>query len=125
MAGLASTRFILDHGATVAGDMFKEFKEQENPIVSVALGLQHGVALDSEGQVFCWGKGERGQLGQGRKMLPDRAKEVEPHENRTFEHALHVAHFYDPHPTTSLPPDQIYAPLLPPEDARVRLVDVS
>jgi hypothetical protein len=36
---------------------------QEHPIQSVALGLQHGVALDSEGNVFVWGKGERGQLG--------------------------------------------------------------
>lgn len=36
---------------------------QEHPIEQVALGLQHGVALDATGQVFVWGKGERGQLG--------------------------------------------------------------
>jgi alpha-tubulin suppressor-like RCC1 family protein len=37
--------------------------QQEFPIVSVSLGLQHGMALDSQGQVYTWGKGERGQLG--------------------------------------------------------------
>ena len=36
---------------------------QEYPITSVALGLQHGLALDTEGHLFVWGKGERGQLG--------------------------------------------------------------
>lgn len=38
--------------------------EQSHPIVQVALGLQHGICLNSQGEVFCWGKGERGQLGQ-------------------------------------------------------------
>lgn len=42
--------------------------EQDFPITQVALGLQHGIYLNSEGQVFCWGKGERGQLGQGGAM---------------------------------------------------------
>ena len=31
---------------------------------SFDLGLQHGIGLDAKGQVYCWGKGERGQLGQ-------------------------------------------------------------
>lgn len=31
---------------------------------SFALGLQHGIGLTTDGKVFCWGKGERGQLGQ-------------------------------------------------------------
>ena len=38
--------------------------EQSFPITQVELGLQHAICLNSEGEVFCWGKGERGQLGQ-------------------------------------------------------------
>jgi alpha-tubulin suppressor-like RCC1 family protein len=37
---------------------------QSHAIQQVALGLQHGYALNTAGQVFAWGKGERGQLGQ-------------------------------------------------------------
>lgn len=37
--------------------------ELEN-IVSVDLGLQHGLALDQDGRLYAWGKGSRGQLGQ-------------------------------------------------------------
>lgn len=37
---------------------------QTFPMKAVATGLQHGVSLSSAGQVFCWGKGTRGQLGQ-------------------------------------------------------------
>jgi hypothetical protein len=37
---------------------------QSHRMTSVALGLQHGVALNEAGQVFSWGKGDRGQLGQ-------------------------------------------------------------
>lgn len=33
-------------------------------IDSVELGLQHALCLDSDGQVFAFGKGDRGQLGQ-------------------------------------------------------------
>jgi alpha-tubulin suppressor-like RCC1 family protein len=43
--------------------------EQSFPITQVALGLQHGVCLNNQGEMFCWGKGERGQLGQGRSMM--------------------------------------------------------
>jgi len=32
-------------------------------ITSVSLGLQHGLALDANGHIYSWGKGERGQLG--------------------------------------------------------------
>ncbi len=38
--------------------------DQSFPIMQVELGLQHAICLNSEGEVFCWGKGERGQLGQ-------------------------------------------------------------
>ncbi|GMI37346.1 hypothetical protein TrCOL_g10063 [Triparma columacea] len=36
---------------------------QEGSIVDVGLGLQHGAAVDSLGNVYAWGKGERGQCG--------------------------------------------------------------
>lgn len=35
----------------------------EGRIVSVGLGLQHGAAVNDLGDVYSWGKGERGQLG--------------------------------------------------------------
>lgn len=123
---LASKRFILNHGTGIGENLFKEFNEQENPIVSVALGLQHGIALDSEGQAFCWGKGERGQLGQGRRLADDAQGEEddEPNENRTFDHALQVTNFYDPYATTSTKED-IYAPLLSPSDSKIRLISAG
>jgi hypothetical protein len=159
VAGLASLRFVLDHGTIVndgnnttnnssgggsstgtgGGDVFKEYKGQENPIICVALGLQHGIALDSEGQCFCWGKGERGQLGQGRRFAHEAVEggnsgevynnavleemnEAEPNENRTFEYALQVSNFHDPYATTSPSSGEIFAPLLSPEDSKVRLI---
>lgn len=39
-------------------------QEQRLSLDTFALGLQHGIGLDADGQVYCWGKGERGQLGQ-------------------------------------------------------------
>ena len=154
VAGLASTRFVLDHAADdgedrVGGDMFRKFGRQENPVVSVALGLQHGVALDSEGQVFCWGKGERGQLGQGRRAAREErgerdgdggggdrggddddgasesGGEVAPTENRTFEYALHVPNFHDPFATASASPSDVYAPLLSESDSKVKSVSAG
>ncbi|KAL7531687.1 hypothetical protein ACHAXR_007165 [Thalassiosira sp. AJA248-18] len=134
VAGLASTRFIIDHGTGTGENMFKEFKEQENPIVSVALGLQHGVALDSEGQIFCWGKGERGQLGQGRRRAHEglegeegnaQVEEEEPYENRTFDYALHVPNFYDPYTTTTPSPNDMFAPLLSQNDSKIRLISAG
>ncbi len=40
-------------------------------IKSVDLGLQHGLALDSNGNLFGWGKGARGQLGNSRYISED------------------------------------------------------
>jgi len=37
--------------------------EKDIYITQVSLGLQHGLALNSNGEIFTWGKGERGQLG--------------------------------------------------------------
>lgn len=35
------------------------------PVVSVAAGLQHGLAADANGVLYAWGKGDRGRLGNG------------------------------------------------------------
>jgi alpha-tubulin suppressor-like RCC1 family protein len=43
---------------------------------SVSLRLQHGIALDLMGQIFCWGKGEQGQLGQGKHLAPEALEEM-------------------------------------------------
>jgi len=130
VSGLANTRFILDNGTGIDEEIYRTFKDQQYPIVSVALGLQHGVALDSEGQVFCWGKGERGQLGQGRRMMHDDSDEETvgsdaPNENRTFEYAIQVSNFYDPFATKSTSPNDIYAPSLSKDDARIRLISAG
>jgi len=129
VSGLASTRFILDNGTGIDEEIYRTFKQQQYPIVSVALGLQHGVALDSEGQVFCWGKGERGQLGQGRRMIHEDSDEQSssdaPNENRTFEYAIQVSNFYDPFATKSTSLNDVYAPSLSKYDARVRLISAG
>lgn len=41
----------------------RENLDQEYPISQIAVGLQHGVALNTAGHVYVWGKAERGQLG--------------------------------------------------------------
>lgn len=124
--------------------VYKECKLQEYPIVSVDLGLQHGIALDCMGQVFCWGKGERGQLGLGRRSIdealrenndnhnyvfnnPDHAAEEEPYENKTIEYPMQVTHFYDPYATLPSPSQlqdnpHVYAPTLSPTDSKIRLI---
>jgi alpha-tubulin suppressor-like RCC1 family protein len=54
-------------------DMVEEEQQDKHQylrnITSVALGLQHGVCLNESGQVYCFGKGDRGQLGLG-KFVP-------------------------------------------------------
>lgn len=42
-------------------------KSLSSPIQSVDTGLQHVIALSKDGKVYTWGKGERGQLGNGEK----------------------------------------------------------
>jgi hypothetical protein len=149
VAGLASTRFVLDNADTglVGDDMFRKFDRQEHPIVSVSLGLQHGVALDSEGQVFCWGKGERGQLGQGRRKAAHEGREechddgddqggggddsieseedAAPTENRTFEYALPVTNFHEPYATASASRSDVFVPILSRDDSKVKLVSTG
>ncbi|CAB9497614.1 regulator of chromosome condensation [Seminavis robusta] len=42
----------------------REYLYQAFPVSQVALGLQHGYALCSQGNLYSWGKAERCQLGQ-------------------------------------------------------------
>lgn len=42
-----------------------ELAEEQRKIVQVSCGSTHTVALDSEGFVWSWGKGEYGRLGLG------------------------------------------------------------
>jgi alpha-tubulin suppressor-like RCC1 family protein len=51
--------------------------EQEYPVTQVALGLQHGMALNTKGHLYVWGKAERGQLG-----LKDNVKDSIPFAKR-------------------------------------------
>jgi alpha-tubulin suppressor-like RCC1 family protein len=51
--------------------------EQEEPIIQVALGLQHAYALSSKsGHLYSWGKAGRGQLG--REANSDQASTARP-----------------------------------------------
>lgn len=38
-----------------------------NNVIDIQMGQDHVVALKSTGEVFCWGNGEKGQLGDGRR----------------------------------------------------------
>lgn len=38
--------------------------QQSHAVTDVSLGLQHGIVRNAVGEVFCFGKGDRGQLGQ-------------------------------------------------------------
>lgn len=42
----------------------REYVYQAFPMTQVALGLQHGYAVCSQGNLYSWGKGDRFQLGQ-------------------------------------------------------------
>jgi hypothetical protein len=130
--GLASLRFILDYTASQedkddnpnnsGSHVYKECTEQEYPMIGVSLGLQHGLALDCMGQIFSWGKGERGQLGLGKRYRHEsETNDGEPYENKTLEYAMQITNFYDPYATTTDTQD-IYAPLLSTNDSRIRLI---
>lgn len=77
---------------------------QDRPIVSVALGLQHGLALDDKGNLYTWGKGERSQLGQG--LGGERERKSSPYALRVTDFALPTSNGRRKH--------------LSPRDARVR-----
>jgi len=57
----------------------------EDIIVDVALGFQHGLALTNKGEVFAWGKGERGQLGNSMSVEDkDKIRESPVKLSQTF-----------------------------------------
>jgi alpha-tubulin suppressor-like RCC1 family protein len=37
------------------------------PILSVACGAYHSIAIDNKNQVYCWGEARYGQTGSGKK----------------------------------------------------------
>jgi alpha-tubulin suppressor-like RCC1 family protein len=47
-----------------AADGPRSEMHQQHAVTSVALGLQHAVVLNAVGEIFAFGKGDRGQLGQ-------------------------------------------------------------
>ena len=51
-------------GRSSSSSTATSLNQQDVPIVQVALGFQHGVALTQDGQVYTWGKANRGQLGR-------------------------------------------------------------
>ncbi|GBG32349.1 X-linked retinitis pigmentosa GTPase regulator [Hondaea fermentalgiana] len=51
----------------------------DDAVASVALGFRHGVlATKGTGKVYTWGKGQRGQLGNGLRGLEDDAFTMQP-----------------------------------------------
>lgn len=49
------------------------------PAESISCGLQHSIACTTEGDVYCWGAGERGQLGNNlftTSLTPVRVKKL-------------------------------------------------
>jgi alpha-tubulin suppressor-like RCC1 family protein len=51
-------------GISISEKKASENVEQDQPVVQVALGFQHGFALTRSGRLFSWGKATRGQLGR-------------------------------------------------------------
>eukprot|EP01083_Nonionella_stella_P050631 134619_1 len=46
----------------------KWFELQNKKIVSISSGNYHGAAIDKAGSVFMWGRGDEGQIGNGKKV---------------------------------------------------------
>ncbi|MGK3738416.1 MAG: alpha-tubulin suppressor-like RCC1 family protein [Bacillariaceae sp.] len=59
--GLSLTSLPIGGGDKVSDSLAAE---QDQPIVQVVLGFQQGYALSKDGQVYSWGKANRGQLGR-------------------------------------------------------------
>ena len=41
---------------------------KSHPIIQIATGIKHVLALNSDGKVFAWGSNELGQLGLGKSL---------------------------------------------------------
>ena len=59
--GLSMTSLPIGGGDNISDEIASE---QDQPIRKVALGFQHGYALSDMGQIYSWGKAQRGQLGR-------------------------------------------------------------
>lgn len=46
---------------------FTQAEQGNDPIVSIATGRNHVLALDTAGRVYAWGDNLKGQLGVGKK----------------------------------------------------------
>jgi alpha-tubulin suppressor-like RCC1 family protein len=49
---------------------------KHHKITKLALGYYHAAALTDMGEVFCWGRGNSGQLGCGNVLSEDTARPV-------------------------------------------------
>lgn len=68
----------LGDGSTGDRDAFLPVSGMEN-VVKVSAGLEHAVALKSDGSVWTWGRNNRGQLGNGKvedSRVPVAAKDL-------------------------------------------------
>lgn len=76
----------ISHNSLTATSPRSQLTQQQYPIVSVALGLQHAIALDSMGNVYTFGKGERGQLGNGHASSLPYAVHIPIHRSLLSKH---------------------------------------
>jgi alpha-tubulin suppressor-like RCC1 family protein len=47
----------------------------KDPIVCIATGRSHVLALDTSGRVYAWGDNQKGQLGVGKKSSKEECKQ--------------------------------------------------
>lgn len=70
------------HGSGSSSSMQREpvvvGKLANKKIVQIAAGSFHMAALDSEGELYCWGLGKDGQVGQGTTLLHNTIPNVVP-----------------------------------------------
>lgn len=70
---------IFDHQQNIDIGEIAFTKEANEPIIKIACGRQHVLALDAKGRVWCWGNNDKGQLGlgvHGPKEIPHQIKKL-------------------------------------------------
>jgi len=80
--------------------------EDDTTIVSVALGLQHGVALSNKGTLYAWGKGTRGQLGI---LLPDPNEQQQQQQQQQQQFETEYSYDKDAYKTEERPTGNVVA----------------
>ena len=40
---------------------------QKTPIIAIACGSYHSIAIDNNNQIYCWGEARYGQTGSGKQ----------------------------------------------------------